>query len=248
MNLTTFVGRSTVAAALVFAAATSLNAQSFTTQQPIYQGGYQPQGGYQTETIVQTPSEEDLKKASIGASFFDAGTSTITVASVFTNSPAQQAGLQTGDMLKKLNGEAIENAQAFTAAIGEMGAGDSITVTRFKDDKGEDITIAVASMSDIMEGSNVPEAGVYDGAISRSEQQLSGLKQKIKNAELDLEDMKKSLASQEKELADLKTKAEEADKKAAEMKAMKAEEKKAADMKAADMKAKAMEASGSGTK
>ena len=256
MNLNNFVGRSTVAVALVFAAATSSHAQSFTTQQPIYQGGYPSQGNYQTETIVQTPSAEELEKASIGASFFDAGTSTITVSTVFTNSPAQEAGLQTGDMLKKLNGEAIENAQAFTAAVREMNPGDSITVTRFKDGESKDMTIGVAALSEIMKGSMVPEAGAYDNAIARQEQQLNMLRQKIKNAEMDLEDMKKTLTSQEKGVADLKTKAADDKKKAEAMKAKQAEEKamKAKEtemMKAKEaemMKADAMNANGSGTR
>ena len=248
MNLNNFVGRSTVAIALVFAAATFSHAQSFTTQQPVFQGGFPQQGNFQSETLVQTPSEEDLKKASIGASFFDAGASTITVASVYTNSPAQKAGLQTGDMLKQLNGEAIANSQAFTAAISEMNPGDTITVSKFENEESTDVTISVSTMSDIMKASIVPDAGAYDSAINQSEQQLSGLRQRIKNTEMDLEDLKKTLAAKEKELVDLQAKAA-AEKEAAEAKA--AEDEEAAEAKAMKeeaMKEKAMEAGGSGTR
>jgi membrane-associated protease RseP (regulator of RpoE activity) len=260
MNLNNFAGGLIVAVAFVFATATFSQAQTFATPQPVQgyiqqgvpvQGQYQIQGqvqrprNYQTEVIVQAPSKEELGKASLGASFNDAG-SAIVVGSVFTNSPAQKAGLQSGDMLRKLNGETIENSGSFNAAISAMEPGGKVTVTRYKNGKETDIEVGLATMADILKASTVAEPGAYDNIIGKSQQQMSVLRQKIKNTEMDLEDMKKALAAQEKDLADLKAKAATAatakaaaDKKAAADRAAALAKQKAAAEAAAEAKADA---------
>jgi paraquat-inducible protein B len=203
---------------------------SVTTEAQIFQDGFQSQN----VVIVQQPTEEDMAKVDIGADLYDAGIG-VGVRSVFTNGPAQMAGLQSGDMLTKANGEAIQNLAVFKAMVQGKAAGESVKLTRSKDGKEDEVEVKLATMADIMKASNVPEPSAYDQAVQQAEQQISSLKQQIENAKADLEDMAKRLADQEKQLGELKTKAAEAK--------VAAEKQKAADAakKAAD-EAKAKEA------
>lgn len=170
-------------------------------------------------------NDEQKAKPSLGASFADAVTG-VTVRSVFTNGPAQKAGLSSGDVVTKANGQAIQSSAAFEAMIGGMKAGDSIKLTKLDDGKEKEVQCSLMTMGQIIEASTVPEAGPFDQAVAQGQQGLASLKQKIKNATVELESMKKSLAAEEKRVADLKVKADEARKKAEEMKKMEEENRK----------------------
>lgn len=214
-----------IVAGLVVATAATVQAQTFygtpgTIQGTIYsQGEALPQGAViQQEEVLQTPSEEDLKQLRIGVSLYDSGSSP-AIKSVFTNSPAQKAGLQSQDLITKINGEATTTVADFNSKLAGMAAGDSVTLTHSRDGEEAEVSVTVMTLGDIVKASIVPEAGAFDSAISQSEARITSTQQQIKNAMQDLEDLKKSLAAQEKELGELKTKAEVAEKEAAEKKA-----------------------------
>ena len=229
-----------IVAGLVIATAATVQAQVFygnpgTYQGNIVQGTVVPgtQGGFiqgavvQQEELLAEPTEEELKQQRIGVSLSDAGASP-SIRSVFTNSPAQKAGLQSGDLITKINGEATTSVADFKSKLAGLSAGASFTLTHSRDGEEKDVTVSVTTLGDIVKASIVPEAGIYDSSISQAEARIATTKQRIKNSEQDLEDMKKGLMEQEKELTELKSKAEAADKAAAEKKAKEAAMKKEA--------------------
>lgn len=214
-----------IVAALAVAACSTLQAQTFYGSPGVIQGqgiqqGVMVQQGtiVQQEELLQAPTEEDLKQLRIGISLYDSGSSP-AVRSVFTNSPAQKAGLQSGDLITKLAGEATTTVAEFKSKLASMSAGDSVTLTHSRDGEEKEVTVSLTTLGDIVKASIVPEAGIYDSAIQQSEIRISSTKQRIKNAEQDVEDLKKSLAEQEKALTELKSKAETAEKEAAAKKA-----------------------------
>ena len=223
-------------------AATIVCTLSVSTQAQIFQNNFQSQNIITT----QQPTEEDLAKVDMGADLYDAGVG-IGVRSVFTNGPAQVAGLQSGDMLTKANGEAIQNLAALNAMIQGKAAGESVKLTRSKNGKEDEVDVKLATLGDIMKASNVPEPGAYDQAIQQAEQQVASLTQQIENAKADLDDMVKRLADQQKQLDELKTKAADA-KVAAEKQKVEEAAKKAADEVKAKAAAAAAEAAAAANK
>ena len=143
------------------------------------------------------------------------------VRSVFTNGPAQKAGLQSGDAITKINGEAATNVADFNSKLASMSAGDTFQLTRSRNGEETDVTVSVMTLADVLQASLVPEPGMFDSAIGQSKTRIVSTKQQIENAKLDMADLEKRLAAEEKELAVLMEKAEAA---AAETKKM--EEKK----------------------
>ena len=159
------------------------------------------------------------------------------VRSVFTNGPAQKAGLRSGDVITKINGEASTTVAEFNAKLSSMSAGDTFQLTRSRNDEETDVTVSVMTLADVLKASLVPEPGMFDSAIGQSKTRITSLKQQIENAKLDMADLEKRLAAEEKELAVLTGKAEvaaeEVKKKEAE-KAAKKEAENAANKEAKD--------------
>ncbi len=170
---------------------------------------------YQTVTLT----EAQMAKSTLGASFADSAVG-VVVGSVYTNSPADKAGLKTGYVISKLNGQAVSNSASLNAAIEGMSDGDVLKLT-CKNSVGKvaDVNCNVSTMGKVMEASNVPEAGVYGPAIAQAEVSLQQMGIKIKNAAQELEAMKKQYADMEKKIGELKAEAEEVRKKEAAQKA-----------------------------
>ena len=183
-------------------------------------------------------NEEQMAKSSLGASFADARTG-VSVRSVFTNGPAQLAGLSSGNIVTKVNGQAIQSAATFEAMLAGLKAGEMVKLTKLDDGKEKEVSCKVMTMGDIIKASTVPEPGPFDSAAQQAEQEVNAMKQKIKNSMAELEDMKKRLAAEEKRVEDLKVKAKEARVKAAEMKKVQEENrlKRMKEMKMAAEKA-----------
>ncbi len=218
MNLSKFVIPFNLAVAFS-AIATVAQAQTF-----IQSGNFQGGVVQQVEVIAPQPTEEQLAKPGIGADLYDTGSSP-GVRSVYTNGPAQKAGLQSGDMITKVNGKAAGTVADLNAKLASMASGDALTLTRSRDGEEQDLSVSLMTLNEIMQASIVPEPGIYDSAIQQIESRVATMKQRIKNAQQDLEDLTKGLADQEKQLGELKAKAEAA---AAAAKKKKSEEKPAA--------------------
>jgi len=221
-------------------AAITIATSCMANAQVIYQGGQVIQGsqtrvvpqGSQTRYANPTPTYYNVEltdaqkaQASVGANFNDA-VNGVSVRSVFTNGPAQKAGLTSGDVVVKANGSPVKNAAAFKAMIAGMESGTSVKLTKLVDGAEKEVQCELMTMAQIIEASTVPEAGPYDQAVTMGEQQLASLGQQIKNHQAELEDMNKRYQMEEKRVADLKAKAQEARAKAEKMKMMEQEKRK----------------------
>ena len=237
--------------ALVVAATATVEAQVFYGSPGVVQGGVVQQGtvvqqgqtfqqgqSFQNVQTIQEPTEEQLKQLRIGANLYDSGSSPV-VRSVFTNGPAQRAGLQSGDIITKINGEASTTVADFNSKLAAMSAGDTFQLTRSRGGEETDLTVSVMTLADVLKASIVPEPGMFDSAIGQSKTRITSLKQQVENTKLDMQDLEKRLAAEEKKLAELMAKAEAADEKTKMMEAKKMEAKK--------MEKKKMEGSGGKT-
>ena len=223
-------------AAITIAMSCVANAQVIYQNGGVIQGsqtrGFAPQQGSQTRYAAPTPAyqnveltEEQKAQASLGGNFDDAVTG-IRVRSVFTNGPAQKAGLVTGDVVTKANGSPIQNAASFKTMIAGMKSGTSLKLTKLVEGAEKEIQCELMTMAQIIEASTVPEAGPFDRAVTLGEQQLASLEQQIKNHQAELEDMNKRYDMEKKRVADLKAKAQDARVKAEQMKKMEEEKRK----------------------
>ncbi len=89
------------------------------------------------------------------------------------DSPASAAGLQEGDVITAIDGEAVESPQALADAIAEREPGDSITLTVYQRDSEEEreIEIALAARPD---DEGRAYLGVLVGGFFRLERHFEG--------------------------------------------------------------------------
>ena len=191
---------------------------SATRQQyaPQYQGV--PQA---TPTQYQnvTLNEEQKAKTTIGAVFYDTQAGA-AVRTVYTNSPAQMAGINSGEVITKINGKPVQSGAWLTSMIEGMSEGDAFSMTkRSVIGKEMKVDCKVSTMGKVLEGSIVPEAGVYDQAVIKAQAMMKEMELNIRNAESELAESKKRYAAMQKRIDELKAKAEMERKKEAAMKA-----------------------------
>ena len=224
----TFIFASTLAAVVVCGTVVS-QAQSVIRGVPVQQRTF-PGVQYQQGTVIQQgqrfqqPTQQntgtqyfnvnlsDAQKAApnTGATFYDTGAG-VAVRSIYTNGPAQKAGLNSGDIILKANDQPVSSSGALNAMIAKMQPGSSVKFTkRSSNGSVGDCNCQLMTMGEIINASIVPEAGVYDTAVIKAENLMKGLQQQISNAESELMDMKKRYEMQAKQVQDLKAKAEEA--------------------------------------
>ncbi|HIS25804.1 MAG TPA: S41 family peptidase [Candidatus Pullilachnospira intestinigallinarum] len=103
-----------------------------------------PYSGYYSPDQYQNLMESaEGKYQGIGLSMMkDAETGEITVQEVYQDSPAQKAGIQAGDQLVELNGEAIGDMELEELA-GRLQNGEEASLTLLRGDDREAITVTV---------------------------------------------------------------------------------------------------------
>ena len=78
------------------------------------------------------------------ASFFNLPDATgALVSQVTPDSPASKAGLKSGDVLRKLNGDKIENGSALQVAVSQLRPGNTIELGILRDGKPETLKVTV---------------------------------------------------------------------------------------------------------
>lgn len=78
------------------------------------------------------------------ASFFNLPDATGTIVSQVTpDSPAAQAGMKSGDVIRELNGTRVDNGSALQVAVSEIAPGKHITLGILRDGKPESVTVQV---------------------------------------------------------------------------------------------------------
>ena len=217
-------------AVLALVSSTMLLAQSATNQAvPLQRPGVIQQQGqvFQQQQQPTAPryynvtlTDAQKSQPSVGAAFYDTG-SGMGVRSVYTNSPAQNAGINSGDLISKVNGQPISNVASYNAMVARMQPGASIRMTKKSRTTGKvsDVECKLMTVGEIINASVVPEAGVYESAALKARQMLKGMQQEIQNAESELVDMKKRYATQQQRLEDLLAKTKMERQKASQMQA-----------------------------
>jgi len=222
--------------------------QQYQQFQPQYQNPIRVQPGSATQGSSTQPttgytnvvmSDAEKAKPSLGASFSDTAGG-ISVRSTFTNSPASKAGLKSGDVISMVNGSPVQSVANFTGLIGGMNPGDMIELAKTSSSgQKSKVKVKLMTMGDVMKSSIVPEAGVYDQAVTKANVELERMGQEIKNAELDLADLKKGYAAQQERIGKLQQQAKSA---RMEMEKRKAAAEKAREKRVMEMEMKAKEA------
>jgi putative serine protease PepD len=94
--------------------------------------------------VDQLIASGKVSHAYLGVSSTDASSSGAKVASVTSGGPAASAGLQPGDVITSLGGEAVSNSSALSSLVDEHKPGDTValTVTRDGQRKTLDVTLA----------------------------------------------------------------------------------------------------------
>ncbi|TWU44407.1 putative periplasmic serine endoprotease DegP-like precursor [Novipirellula aureliae] len=71
----------------------------------------------------------------------------VVIQQVHPNSPAAQAGLQSGDEVKKINGEAVASIDAFVDKVSDFEPGTKVTFSIIRNDKEQNITAVLGEIS-----------------------------------------------------------------------------------------------------
>jgi membrane-associated protease RseP (regulator of RpoE activity) len=72
----------------------------------------------------------------------------VTIAWVIADSPADTAGLERGDVIKAVDGTAVDTPKDFRDAIQEKTAGDTVTLSIERDGQAQDVTATLEARPD----------------------------------------------------------------------------------------------------
>ncbi len=70
----------------------------------------------------------------------------ITEDGIVNNSPAQKAGLKAGDIITKVNDQAIDKEHSFGSVIAQFGVGDNVKITFHRDGKEQTVNAALEAV------------------------------------------------------------------------------------------------------
>ncbi len=89
---------------------------------------------------------QDINKGLIGivAGSADANDADTTIAAVRTRSPAEQAGIKAGDMVKSVGGKTVRRHQEIKQALGSLDAGESVAIVVTRDDQEMTFEVTLA--------------------------------------------------------------------------------------------------------
>ena len=101
------------------------------------------------------------------SSFFNLPDATGAIVSQVTpDSPASNAGLKSGDVLREINGKKIANGGALQVAVSEMAPGTPITLGILRDGKPETLHVTVGEFHNNSEvASNDEQGGEQRGRL-----------------------------------------------------------------------------------
>ena len=99
----------------------------------------------------QFVSGESVKRPFLGVSVFDGSESFfstdvyVVVREVESGSPADKAGIKTGDIITKINGETLQNSSYFRYKLYSYKVGDTIKVSIRRDSKDIELSVTLGS-------------------------------------------------------------------------------------------------------
>ena len=80
----------------------------------------------------------------------------VALEGVMENSPAEKVGLQTGDVVTRINGEAVNSPQELVRVVSEFEAGDELKVSYRRDGGEKEVEVKLARLGDLLEGAPEP--------------------------------------------------------------------------------------------
>jgi serine protease Do len=86
----------------------------------------------------------------LAESFGITETNGVIVGDVVADSPAEKAGLKRGDIVKSLNGKAVDNAHSLSRAVAAMGPESTATLEVLRDGKSKEIKLTIGTMPEEM--------------------------------------------------------------------------------------------------
>lgn len=90
-----------------------------------------------------TPQVPNTNEAFLGVAT-ESGDGGAQVVQVAPGSPADDAGLETGDVISEVDGDAVDGPEALQATIGEYEPGDEVTVTYERDGEEQETQAELA--------------------------------------------------------------------------------------------------------
>ena len=80
----------------------------------------------------------------------------VLVGEVVPGSPAEKAGIESGDLIKKINGKAVKTPDELVKLVKAMKAGDEVDIAYHREDKARSAKATLTSYQSLMEGGKAP--------------------------------------------------------------------------------------------
>jgi serine protease Do len=97
---------------------------------------------------VEIQSVERARGVDAEANGLDGERAGALIARVVTNGPADSAGLQSGDIITRFDGQAIETARSLSLLVGELDAGDEIELEYQRDGQRHETTTVLGALDE----------------------------------------------------------------------------------------------------
>jgi membrane-associated protease RseP (regulator of RpoE activity) len=99
-------------------------------------------GGSSASAAPGAQDQQQQEKAWIGV-LFARTPDGLTIAQVIADSPADKAGLKRGDVIKAVNGTAVETAQELRDQLKDKNVGDTVTLSIERDGQTQDVSVTL---------------------------------------------------------------------------------------------------------
>ena len=84
------------------------------------------------------------------------GENGVLVGEVVPKSPAQKAGIQSGDLIKKVNGKVVKSPEELVNLVKGMKSGDEVNINYHREGKARSAKVTLTSYRALMEGEKAP--------------------------------------------------------------------------------------------
>lgn len=118
----------------------------------------------------------------------------VRISSVYTNGPAQQAGLKTGDRILKVDGKEISSVKELQDSIDEMDPDHKAKITVMIDGEEDSLDIVVASKAETIKRAMVGNQSTAGGAAAANQtlsQTLTEIREELRDLRQRVEAMEK---------------------------------------------------------
>jgi len=74
----------------------------------------------------------------------------VSLEGVMENSPAEKAGLQAGDVVAEINGEAVDSPEQLIQVVGEYDSGETLKISYRRGDQNKEVEVKLARLGDLL--------------------------------------------------------------------------------------------------